>query len=450
MTHSYSGLQTWRQIIYRLQILFLLFCFSIAAAQTTVIFHEDFEGDWTTNWHADAGTWEAGEPVSGPSSAYEGTNCAATVLDGNYTTSVSSRFIMHTSIIIPEALEYPRLRFQQWYSFAYHDYGKVQIKVDGTSDWFDISCQYNNTGGEVWTYPSIDLSDYAGQSVQIAFYFYSETVNNSTGWYIDDVEVVTGMQKFNNPESWERGIGDWASERGAWEIGVPTSGPGSAYEGVNCAATVLSGNYTTSISSRLISPVFNVPATSENPVLRFQHWYSFAYHDYGKVQVKVEGTSEWNDIADGYFNNTGGSVWTYTYFPISEYSNQSVQIGFLMYSETVNNSTGWYIDDIFIQGLTTDLDKKVDEQNSGFLKNAPNPFSSTTQISYVIINTEHVYLRVYNELGQIVATLVNRVQEPGKHSVDFDSSGLPSGIYFYQLQCGNTFSDTKKMIKAVK
>ena len=82
-------------------------------AQTTVWF-EDFEGDWTVDWHADAGTWEAGIPISGPGSAYNGDKCAATVLGGNYNGTVSSRLIRHTSFTVPSppiaiAAAYPKL-----------------------------------------------------------------------------------------------------------------------------------------------------------------------------------------------------------------------------------------------------------------------------------------------------------------------------------------------------
>ncbi|WP_372947837.1 choice-of-anchor J domain-containing protein, partial [Mariniphaga sp.] len=236
---------------FYLIIVLTFFVLFVKANTQSVIWSETFEGDWTANWHADAGTWEAGIPTSGPNAAHSGDKCAATVLGGNYNTNVQSRLIRHNSFTVPSASENPRLRFWHWYSMGPNDYGKVQIKVDGTTDWVDISPSYINTGSDVWTYPSIDLSDYAGQSVQIAFYIYSNPFDVSTGWYIDDVEVLTGPMTFNNPEDWESGLGEWASESGTWEVGTPSGGPGEAYEGQQCAATVLNGNYATSVSSRL-------------------------------------------------------------------------------------------------------------------------------------------------------------------------------------------------------
>ncbi len=87
-------------------------------------------------------------------------------------------------------------------------------------------------------------------------------------------------------------------------------------------------------------------------------------------------------------------------------------------------------------------------------QNYPNPFNPTTTILYVIpdIETRHIMsiqLIVYDILGRKVATLVNKIQSPGKYSVQFNASsvsgGLPSGVYFYTLRVGN-FSATKKMI----
>ena len=88
------------------------------------------------------------------------------------------------------------------------------------------------------------------------------------------------------------------------------------------------------------------------------------------------------------------------------------------------------------------------------LQNYPNPFNPTTTISYSIPTRSttarkqsvvNVILTVHNALGQKITTLVNKKQNPGTHSVRFDASDLPSGVYFYRLTAGD-FSDTKKMI----
>ncbi len=78
-------------------------------------------------------------------------------------------------------------------------------------------------------------------------------------------------------------------------------------------------------------------------------------------------------------------------------------------------------------------------------QNFPNPFNPTTIIQYSIRESTNVSLKVYNILGQNIATLVNGVKPAGNYSVVFDAATLTSGIYFYQLVTDNTVL-SKRMI----
>jgi len=83
--------------------------------------------------------------------------------------------------------------------------------------------------------------------------------------------------------------------------------------------------------------------------------------------------------------------------------------------------------------------------NYSLSQNYPNPFNPSTEIKYSIAKSGLVTLKVYNLLGQEIATLVNQEQKTGNYVVNFDASKLASGIYIYRIQSGN-FSLTKKMI----
>ena len=76
-------------------------------------------------------------------------------------------------------------------------------------------------------------------------------------------------------------------------------------------------------------------------------------------------------------------------------------------------------------------------------QNYPNPFNPTTTISFTIPATSNVSLKVFNILGKEVATLVNETKSAGNYSINFNASGLSSGVYFYQLTTDN-FTSTKK------
>ncbi len=180
--------------------------------------------------------------------------------------------------------------------------GFVEISTNNGGSWNQISPTYTYantaTSGGVWSRPSIDLSAFAGQSVQIAFHFTSGgCCGNAQGWYVDDVAVVTNSPVLNDPESFESVTNDWAVDFGTWEIGRPTTGPAAnavglrAHSGTNCAATVLAGNYANNVDSRLISPPFVVPA-SNSPAFRFWHWYNFN-NALGFVEITTDG-STWN------------------------------------------------------------------------------------------------------------------------------------------------------------
>jgi len=78
-------------------------------------------------------------------------------------------------------------------------------------------------------------------------------------------------------------------------------------------------------------------------------------------------------------------------------------------------------------------------------QNYPNPFNPTTNIKYSITKSGLVTLKIYNILGQEVATLVNQDQRPGNYVVDFNASNLASGVYMYRLESGNN-AITKKMV----
>jgi hypothetical protein len=79
------------------------------------------------------------------------------------------------------------------------------------------------------------------------------------------------------------------------------------------------------------------------------------------------------------------------------------------------------------------------------LQNYPNPVNPTTTISYTVLRTSFISIKVYDVLGKEVETLVNENKPVGNYSVEFNAIKSSSGIYFYRMQAGS-FVDTKKLI----
>ena len=81
-------------------------------------------------------------------------------------------------------------------------------------------------------------------------------------------------------------------------------------------------------------------------------------------------------------------------------------------------------------------------------QNYPNPFNSSTTISYTVDKSSYIELIIINSIGQTVSSLVNRVQQSGNYTVNFDASGLSSGIYTYSLRADGL--DMSKIMTLVK
>jgi len=93
-----------------------------------------------------------------------------------------------------------------------------------------------------------------------------------------------------------------------------------------------------------------------------------------------------------------------------------------------------------------------DQKPTGFSlnQNYPNPFNPTTVISWQLVAGGHVSLKVYDLLGNEVATLVNEVKQAGRYNYELEIRNyeLSSGVYFYQLRINTAkggFVETRKM-----
>lgn len=124
--------------------------------------------------------------------------------------------------------------------------------------------------------------------------------------------------------------------------------------------------------------------------------------------------------------------------------------GPIVFNITDEFTIGFITNEInFYYSSTTEVDEEENLFTTFKLyQNYPNPFNPTTKIKFSIPAVEKPYmasLRVFDVLGNEVATLVNEEKSAGEYEVQFDGSGLTSGIYFYQLKAGE-YVETRKFV----
>ena len=84
-------------------------------------------------------------------------------------------------------------------------------------------------------------------------------------------------------------------------------------------------------------------------------------------------------------------------------------------------------------------------KNVQLYQNYPNPFNTTTLISFALPIPQDVSLIVYDNLGRVMETLINRHMPAGRHKIFFNAGERASGIYFYQVK-SEKYLNTKKML----
>lgn len=151
------------------------------------------------------------------------------------------------------------------------------------------------------------------------------------------------------------------------------------------------------------------------------------------------------DIYGYQLQDASSATWVPTW-PLPELSDMQYSNTTLLAGGTDGKQVGdrgW-----FSGGYTAVKNTSSDVAGQFSLADAyPNPFNPTSHIEYTVPKTSAVTLKVFNVLGQEVATLFNGVQQPGKYVATFDGRGgaCASGVYFYRLQAGSV-SITKKMM----
>jgi hypothetical protein len=209
-----------------------------------------------------------------------------------------------------------------------------------------------------------------------------------------------------------------------------------------------------------------------NPNPRLTFWTKFdieSNFDYGQVEASTDNGSNWIPLEGLYTEPGTGPIqpsgepvydgvienWVREEISLANNLSDQCKIRFQLNTDAVGSRDGWYLDDIEIFVYTITSLKESEEIVFQFAleQNYPNPFNPLTTIKYSIPKISIVTLKVYDILGREVATLINEERNAGKYKIEFDATGLSTGVYFYQLKVadpesssGQGFIQTKKMV----
>ena len=338
-------------------------------------------------------------------------------------------------------------------SIAIDDSGNVY--VTGTSNGIETmydyaTIKYNSEGDSVWVSRYNGTTSHWDQANSIALdgigNVYVTGYSEGSGTYNDYITI-----KYNSSGDsvWVSGYNNGIDE--AKSIAVDSSG--------NVYVTGFSGGVGTDLD---YSTVKYDSTGLEVWVRRYNGTenlgdiaYSIALDESGNVYVTgtCNGYAGLSDYATIKYSAAGRLIWVDCYNGPGNLYDEACSI-------VLDKSDNVYVTG-FSSGMGTGEDyatiknpqlitdkKQVTSEIPGqfsLYQNYPNPFNPVTNLEFGISILGFVSLKVYDILGKEVVTLVNEKLSPGKYEVEFDGSGLPSGVYFYRLNAGES-TDTKRMM----
>lgn len=150
----------------------------------------------------------------------------------------------------------------------------------------------------------------------------------------------------------------------------------------------------------------------------------FVAGSYGSVFKTTNGGTEWSSVPTG-INNTINKI----YFISDKKGWIAGSYGLIMKTD---NAVG--------TPIATGINEGI-KNTSGFSEkdyilhgNYPNPFNPATNISFELRRDSHINLKIYNIMGELAATAADGLFNKGRHTIYFNGSDLPSGIYFCSLE----------------
>jgi hypothetical protein len=306
----------------------------------------------------------------------------------------------------------------------------------------------DSTGNEVWNKTFGGFSSDGAWSVQ-------QTVDKGyiiTGWtfsnglgYLGNVFLVKADSSGN--EEWSKAFGGTDVDRGyfveqtidsGYIITGYTSSFGAGLDDMLLIKTDKSGNeeWNKTFGGTGRDYGYSVQQTTNRGYIITGYTLSYGAggDDVWVVKTDINGNEEWNNTYGGVYSDVGYSI------------KETSDGGYIITGHTLSYGSGLH--DVWLIRIGSNVTEKETQlsiSSYALYQNFPNPFNPSTTINYQIPELSFVIIKVYDVLGNEIATLVNEEKPAGKYAVDFIANNLPSGVYLYRLKAGE-FVSAKKMI----
>ncbi|MFC2103459.1 T9SS type A sorting domain-containing protein [Bacteroidota bacterium] len=292
------------------------------------------------------------------------------------------------------------------------------------------SLWYSTNSGSSWTDIEGNLAGATGPSVRWASIFY---VSGSPHYFLGtSIGIYYTITLNGSSTVWTQeavnSIGNTVTVMMDWRSG----------DGILAAATHGKGVYTTTISSPLPVELISFSGIYSNGAIELEWRTETEVNNYGfeiqKSAVNIHN-SEFETI--GFVEGAGNSNSPRLY----QFSDENVSEGNYSYRlKQIDNDGSFNYSEV--------IEVQTDEVPNDFVleQNYPNPFNPSTQIEFRTNKREPITLKVFDILGNEIATLFNAIAEPNViYNVEFDGLERASGVFLYRLQSGNSV-ETRKML----
>ncbi len=244
----------------------------------------------------------------------------------------------------------------------------------------------------------------------------SEAGWNNSAYTKDTVNGPVGIGT-NNTRIY-RFVGGWAA--------LPTPGLTNSY--------ALWANYTNSIMAGGTVLLYSANGGSS--------WTDVSAPGSGNILGIAGSGAKWWYVRGSsvYYSLNNGTNWVTDYTSTGTYYDIAIASTGQIWAVKSNGGISKFTIPVGINPITSEIPKQF-----ALCQNYPNPFNPLTNIKIQIAKQTTASLKIFDELGREVSTLLNEQLKPGTYEIQWDASNYPSGVYYYRLIAGD-FIETKKMV----